>query len=408
MITESLNRKIDSLILILLTIQILSVFYSVAVSSIAFGIWGGIWIIQMAINKKAGFENKNILELKYPCIFFFLFLVFEILSRIFAIIPDGALITLKSYLLFMIVCVSITKIENKDILAKIIFSILIIVSLVSLYELVTYFINIRSLNQNTDIAEYRIGFLGYPISMGEIKMLLLLLVFPLLFASNKIFISKLYLVLLMIPIGASMYLTQSRNVLVAVFISLLIYGIIINKRFLVLYTAILIIFWLLIPSQFQGRLLSIFNPSHPSNASRLVMWDVGIKMFKDHPVLGIGDNEFTQVYKTYKEPKADGEGSHLHSNFMMILVTKGIFGFIFYISFFISLFIKQIKYYKKVSGETDKLLILGTILAMISFHISGIFEWNFGDWKVMTVLLFILSVPFVIYNYNFKNNLIKK
>jgi hypothetical protein len=42
---------------------------------------------------------------------------------------------------------------------------------------------------------------------------------------------------------------------------------------------------------------------------------------------------------------------------------------------------------------------------MISFHISGIFEWNYGDWEILTLLLFIASIPFVIYNLNNKEEL---
>jgi hypothetical protein len=39
----------------------------------------------------------------------------------------------------------------------------------------------------------------------------------------------------------------------------------------------------------RGRLLSIFDPYHPSNYSRMCFWRAGFKMVKDHPVFGVGD-----------------------------------------------------------------------------------------------------------------------
>jgi hypothetical protein len=39
----------------------------------------------------------------------------------------------------------------------------------------------------------------------------------------------------------------------------------------------------------RSRLLSIFDPYHPSNTVRFELWKAGWKMFKDHPVFGVGD-----------------------------------------------------------------------------------------------------------------------
>ncbi|TRZ65778.1 O-antigen ligase domain-containing protein, partial [bacterium] len=253
-------------------------------------------------------------------------------------------------------------------------------------------------------ADIRIDYLGYPLSMGECKMLLLMTVIPLFFAKDKLIIKKWLLALISAPVFISMFLTQSRNVMLATAICLVITGIFINKRFLVLLIIVFTAGWLALPGSMQDRIKSIANPQHESNKSRLIMWNIGWQMFVDHPITGVGDNEITEIYKLYKKPEFHGEGSHLHSNIFMILATTGIFGFVSYLGMFIILFAKQIKYYLKAEYGNDKLLIFGSILAMISFHISGIFEWNFGDWKVMTILLFVLSLPFTIINIKTENN----
>jgi O-antigen ligase len=84
----------------------------------------------------------------------------------------------------------------------------------------------------------------------------------------------------------------------------------------------------------------------------------------------------------------------------MILVTTGIAGLIFYLLFWISLFYYSIKDFRNAKDEFDRTLLWGIILSMISFNISGIFEWNFGDWEVATLLYFIVSLVFVLKNIN--------
>ena len=154
------------------------------------------------------------------------------------------------------------------------------------------------------------------------------------------------------------------------------------------------------PSSYIERVKSIADINHPSNASRLNMWSVGLRMFSDHPFTGIADSHILEIYETYKKPEFQSEGVHLHNNFIMILATTGIFGFLSFLIMFILIFFKQIKFYRNEKTDTDKMLILGSILVMISFQISGIFEWSFGDHEVMTVFFFLISVPFVIYKLN--------
>jgi O-antigen ligase len=129
-----------------------------------------------------------------------------------------------------------------------------------------------------------------------------------------------------------------------------------------------------------------------------MMWDVGVQMFFEHPLTGVADSHIKEVYKLYKTPESEAEGSHLHNNFIMILATTGIFGFLSYIGMLLSIFIFQVKaYLKEKESEIDKALLFGSILVMISFNFAGLFEWCFGDHEVMTVFFFLISIPFIIY-----------
>lgn len=396
---KSLWHYVDVVILVFLTLQIFTVSFSVALSSISFGIWGGLWIIQILFRRTLLTQpsvKKDILQIGLLILGF---LISDFLSRIFAVIPEDALIGLKRFLLYLIFFGSIVKIIRKEYLYRIILFGVITFAGVSIYELTKYVIKFGELSKIMDIGLIRIDDLAYPLTTAEIKMLLLLLVIPLLFISDNPIIKKGYLIMLLIPIVISMFLTQSRNAVLAFIVAILILTLLKDKKMFLITVGALFVIFLILPHPFQYRITSSFNPSFELNKSRITMWKVGWQMFKDHPLVGVGDNEITLVYKKYKEPEIKGEGSHLHSNYMMILATNGILGSIFYLSLMLLLFIKFLRFYRECKLPEDRLLILGSILAFIAFHIAGLTEWEYGDWEVLTVFIFVVSIPFIIINF---------
>jgi O-antigen ligase len=400
-----LSQSLDKIIIVILTIQIASINFSVALSSIAFGAWVGLWLIQIIFYSKLDYNKSVFKEIKIINLFVLLYIVFEIFSRFFAVSPGEEFIGLKRLLLFLIFYVSIIKITSRNTLYISLIIVLCVASIVSIYELIEYVFKLNSNIDRIGFAEVRIDFIAYPLTTGQIKMMLILSVFPLLFVKEDYPIKRKYLFLILLPVILSMLLTQSRNVFLAVFVSFIIFGIFSNRKFLLAFVVLLILAWIFVPSEYQSRIKSIGNIEHQSNRSRLMMWEVGMQMFYDHPFTGVADSRIREVYKLYKSPETVGEGSHLHSNLIMILATTGIFGFLSYVGMVLFMFIKQIKIYNKLKeSKIDRALLFGSILVMISFNIAGIFEWSFGDHEVITVFFFLIAIPFILYKLKITDN----
>jgi O-antigen ligase len=376
---------------------------SIAVSSIAFGIWLALWLVQIIVDKRIQYDRSLFKEIRLINTFVILYFLFEIISRFFAVYPEGAFNNLKRLLLFLIFYVSILKISDYKTLGKILIINVFAVSLISIYELIEYLLKFNELILQKPFSEIRIDYFNYPITTAEIKMMSFFSLFPLLFVKEKFILQKKYIILLLLPVFIAMILTQSRNVLLASFICFIIYGIFVNRKFLLAFILIVVLSAVILPSGYTDRAKSIFDPNHVSNKSRIDMWKIGWQMFEEHPFTGIADSHIKEIYETYKKPEVKGEGVHLHNNFIMILATTGIFGFISFIGMFITIFIKQLKFYKEQMNSARKMLIFGSILVMISFQISGIFEWSFGDHEVMTVFFFLISVPFVLRKFDKAN-----
>lgn len=367
---------------------------SVAVSSIMFVTWMIFWLLQAAVSPEKLRMTFSDSGLRLFNIFVLLYILAEILSRLFAVYPEEAFTNFKRVLLFAVFYVSVSKIRTPELMTKLLAALIVFMSLISLAEIGKYAIDFSSQIAKMPFSEIRIDYFNYPLTSAEIKMMALLSVVPFLFRPGFPG-GRPRLALICLPVLASMLLTQSRNVYLAFFLALLLYGMIANRRFALSLVAVVAVAILLLPASVTERARSIFDPSHPSNASRLVMWETGLKMFADDPFTGTGDSKFEKVYETYRKPVFHSEGVHLHSNFFMILATSGLPGIISFAGMFFALIIHEARTSRRSVKEINRNLALGSLLMTVSFLIAGMFEWNFGDHEVMTVFFFLASASFI-------------
>lgn len=78
----------------------------------------------------------------------------------------------------------------------------------------------------------------------------------------------------------------------------------------------------------SNRFATLTNIHMQSNSERLLMWESALKMFEDHPLLGIGYGQYTRAYQTqYISPEAkEPQQQHAHNNFIQLLAECGLVG----------------------------------------------------------------------------------
>jgi hypothetical protein len=152
-----------------------------------------------------------------------------------------------------------------------------------------------------------------------------------------------------------------------------------------------------------NRLLSIIDPYNPSNRGRIGLWKAGFKMFKDHPVFGVGDIDLAKLYIQYKHPYDKEIQGHMHNNFVHELVTLGLFGFLAFCLIILKIILIDIKIYRETK---DKPFIssyaLGALGGLCAFLVSGLTEYNFGDHEIITIIWFTLGLNIALYYSNKK------
>jgi O-antigen ligase len=398
--TAAAIKYIRILSYIFLGLTVIASQLSIAASSI--GIGGLIILIaaRLIIDRNLHFEFSTILYLTLG------FILLQIISSAFSSTPAHAFDNLyRQISLYIVFFAAIVTMDNIKSLQKFLAVFLIFTAIASCVE-ITRFITDFSSSQIT-ISEFRLEYYGYPVTNGEIKMMILLIIIPLIISKANFILNKVTLILLSLPLLFTFYLTNARNALLGLFAGLLVYGALKNRYFLGGLILVLVLFLIFAPLSVKERMLSIAEMNHPSNHTRFVMWETGLKMIKDNLLIGIGEVDIKKAYEQYKKPEFHGEGSHMHNNVIQITLTTGILGLIIWLSLMFYIFYRQFKIYIATKqNEFLNTIAVISLCSMIALQVSGLTEWNFGDAEFAAVFWFNLALAFISQRIYIQNNYI--
>jgi O-antigen ligase len=138
----------------------------------------------------------------------------------------------------------------------------------------------------------------------------------------------------------------------------------------------------------RERLLSIVDPHHPWNRQRLLMWQAGLAMFRDHPLTGVGLQDLHALYDRYRLPGATEPAGHLHNTLIQIAATMGVPGLMAFVWLYGAMLASAARGLgRALRGRSlGAGLRLGVTAALAGFLVAGLFEWNFGDEELLHLL----------------------
>jgi O-antigen ligase len=384
---ETLIKFLDIAILFFLGLHVISSQWYIALSSIGLG---GLIITSTArILIGRVYSPDKILVILFSILAFF-----HLLSSAFSINPAESFILSKRILLYLTFFCTIIFIRDVKDLKYLLYILLIFTFILNVYETIRY-IEYRNSLSEMPLSEVRLQEFGYPVTNGEIKMLLLIIVTSLILMKDSL-IPKFVSIIVSLPLLLTLYFTNARSAFLGAFTGLLTIGILKNKYFGVILSAAVILFLIFAPAAYTERILSITDPEHPSNTSRIVMWQTGSKIIADHPLTGLGDTDIRQVYEKYKKIEFHGEASHMHNNILQIAVNMGIPGLISWFILMVYILYRHIKIYKNTKNKEElNILTVISIASFVAFQVSGLTEYNFGDFEFSAVLWFCLALGFL-------------
>ena len=149
--------------------------------------------------------------------------------------------------------------------------------------------------------------------------------------------------------------------------------------------------WFLAPGAWGARLHSVVDPASLWNRERVFMWQAGLRMFRDHPLTGVGLQDLRALYDLYRAPGSVEPAGHLHNTYVQIAANMGLVG----LSAFAWLYASLLRTAwgalgtgrglaaRVRSGGLATGLPLGVAAGLVGFLVAGLFEWNFGDEELL-------------------------
>jgi O-antigen ligase len=378
-ILNSHRRQYTSILFGLLVLQVATLSISIAVASITFGLTL-LFVAYWSVTERTWLFARTPFDyfiLAYACI--------EFLTTATAVFPAQAAVNTKRLLLISIMYLVILSFDSRK---KVLNSLLVIfgaVAVISVIEIVYYYV----------AHEGRLFVFQHYMTTGGLKMIVCLLIVPFVLHEKTPLAIKGWMSLFFVPSFLALILTNTRSSWVGFLGGFIVISILKNKLLFFVLMAFIVLFFLFAPSSQVNRAKSIVDLSDPTNHSRLVMWSTGLKIFADHPLLGIGDSDVHEVYGQYRSPDDTEVAGHLHNNFVMLLVTVGLVGLSAVVAMFCKILIVEYRILRNAAADwLTGSAALGAFAVFIGFLLNGMFEWNFGSHQIMVFIWFTVGLAF--------------
>jgi putative inorganic carbon (HCO3(-)) transporter len=197
---------------------------------------------------------------------------------------------------------------------------------------------------------------------------------------------------------AALLVSFTRSAWIGTFVSVVIILACLRPKLLVPFAAAIVVLLLFLPPVYRERVRTMWNPTFGTNVQRLEMYEASWRMFKDHPILGVGTMDLGNLYRQYKPPTAVFVHGHMHNNFIQIAVQMGIVGLAAFVFLLVAFYRLLVRNLRLGLPPPERAFVVGSIGAVTGFLVDGLFDWNFGDAEAVTMLFIVVGANLALAN----------
>jgi len=143
---------------------------------------------------------------------------------------------------------------------------------------------------------------------------------------------------------------------------------------------------------FQGKIsLRLLSDDFGGAYSRIPLMKVAMNMIEAHPLLGIGNNNYTEVMRGYDDTNEQisyGFPFEVHNGYLLIASEIGVVGLFFFLLFVVLLYKKGVSLILSCNDKFISFITVGLLAGISSFLVQILFE----DVNLVSHLCFIFWV----------------
>jgi O-antigen ligase len=201
-----------------------------------------------------------------------------------------------------------------------------------------------------------------------------------------------------LPVLFCLYLTYSRGAwLLGLPAAALFIGLLRRRKALWISLAVICVIALsLIPLIGTERFTSLLDTQGGTTFFRLKLWQASLNMIKDHPLFGVGLDNFLYQYRTrYVLPEAwqELDLSHPHNIVLDYWTRLGILGVVALVWLEGAFFVEGLRLYRRLPGQDERALTLGLMASMVACLAHGLIDNSY--FLVDLAFVFFITVGIV-------------
>ena len=157
--------------------------------------------------------------------------------------------------------------------------------------------------------------------------------------------------------------------------------------------------------EYYTRAGQTLDPQFQSNTERVLMWKAAVQIFADHPIVGIGQDEFGLVYnRDYISPQAkerpvdpnnprSGHG-HPHNNLLKVLSERGLVGIAGFLLVHGFVLLQLYRAFRRAKNPNAYMFAFADILVFVGVQMEGLTDTNLQISQIARTYWFLLGLCF--------------
>jgi putative inorganic carbon (HCO3(-)) transporter len=127
--------------------------------------------------------------------------------------------------------------------------------------------------------------------------------------------------------------------------------------------------------------------------ARVPIWSAAVAMFIQHPIFGVGVDNFQNYIDSYNP---DLGVNIAHNLFLNIAAERGILGLVTFVGLVVLLFRGLVRNFRSASGLAYRVLVAGITASLIGFLVHSQFDVSYYDYKILLMFWFLVGLAAIL------------